>query len=203
MRCPSNIALLAQLDIDYMGFIFYKNSARYIGDDYINGFNVRELNLSQVTKTGVFVNVKIEEVKEFANKFSLNALQFHGEESADYCKVFKQMGFEVIKALRPQKESLNSVASRYEKVCNYILFDTPTAFYGGSGRKFDWSVLNRYDADTPFFLSGGIELDDVMQIKKIQNKSFAGVDINSRFETEPGLKDFNRVKQFVEQIKKK
>ena len=199
LRDSNNIKQLADIGIDYMGFIFHPKSPRYA-----EGFLDKEtiINIpSSITKTGVFVNVSIESVVNTVNNYSLNAIQLHGDESPQYCNYLKSQGYIVIKAFRADEEDIKNTLINYKTACNFFLFDTPTISYGGSGNKFNWDILLKYNVDVPFFISGGIENSDVEKIKKFPHKYLYGVDINSKFEIYPAFKDVEKVKVFVNQLK--
>ena len=191
MKHPQNIKELANLPIQLMGLIFYEKSPRYAGN-----LDAKELPES-IQKVGVFVNETEENILAKIETYHLEYIQLHGDESPEFCKRFASKNVKVIKAF-PIAESADLEKTKaYEKVCDFFLFDTKTPNYGGSGKKFDWQILSSYSSSTPFFLSGGIDLEDVQAIQQIKNPSFFAVDLNSRFEIEPGLKDIQKLKQFT------
>ncbi len=200
MRNRQNIDDIAALKPDYMGFIFYPKSPRYIGECY-SAENINHLSAS-IKKTGVFVNASEQEIYKAVSHFELNAVQLHGNESYELCLLVKQMGVEVIKAFQVDENFDFSELKPYTEVCDYYLFDTKTKAFGGSGHKFDWSILNNYDNNKPIFLSGGITQDDVKDIMALQHIHVHAVDINSRFETAPAFKDVVKVAKFIQEIKK-
>jgi phosphoribosylanthranilate isomerase len=197
MRNSQNIADLAKLNPDYMGFIFYAKSPRYVAS--LNKMVVSNLPAT-IQKVGVFVNESIEKMHETALTYGLDVLQLHGNETTLECIQLQKEGFTIIKAFAIAKASDFKNTHTYEGCCDYFLFDTKTLQKGGSGKKFDWHLLTNYQGETPFFLSGGIDLDDVEVIKKIAHPKLYGVDINSKFETEPGLKDINKLKEFIKRL---
>ncbi|MCW3804380.1 phosphoribosylanthranilate isomerase [Plebeiibacterium marinum] len=199
MRDRNNIDDVAALHPDYMGFIFYGKSPRYIGESY-SPDNIYHLS-DKVKKTGVFVNASEQEISNAVARFELDAVQLHGNESFELCLMVKQMGVEVIKAFQVDEEFDFSVLRPYTEVCDFYLFDTKTKAFGGSGHKFDWTILSRYDNNKPIFLSGGISKDDVKDIMGLTNLNIYAVDINSRFEIEPALKDVDKVSAFINEIK--
>ncbi|TLX77623.1 phosphoribosylanthranilate isomerase [Labilibacter sediminis] len=199
MRDRANIDAIASLGLDYMGFIFYAKSPRYIGTDY-SAENIHHLS-DTVKKTGVFVNASEQEISKAVTKYELNAVQLHGSESVELCLMVKQMGVEVIKAFQVDEDFEFFTLKPYTEVCDYYLFDTKTKHFGGSGHKFDWKILNNYDNNKPIFLSGGITQNDVEDILKLQHLNIYAVDINSRFEIEPALKDVDMVAGFIQKIK--
>src|ERR1700761_2142177 len=190
MRDSGNIEAVAALQPDYMGFIFYPQSPRYIGET--------EKNLSRnIIKTGVFVNEGIDKVHKLINKHSLSAVQLHGAESPEFCNAF-QGKVKVIKAFGVDKDFDFHQLQPYTGSVDYFLFDTKTDKHGGSGQSFDWSLLDKYKLGIPFFLSGGLSLENLDEVEAIQHPQFYGVDLNSRFEVEPGLKDIDKLKKAFE-----
>jgi phosphoribosylanthranilate isomerase len=190
---------LQDLGVDYAGMIFYKPSKRYAGDKLINQLPmVNELSISRV---GVFVNAEIEEVQQAIVDFGITAVQLHGDETDEYCLELMDK-VEVVKVFRiADQQDIDTLVAPYQEVCHYFLFDTDTATYGGSGKQFDWTQLERAAINKPFFLSGGIGLDDVEKIKAFQHPYFYAVDVNSCFEVKPGVKDMDKVKRFIKSIK--
>lgn len=199
MRDSANIQEVAALKPDLMGFIFYLKSKRYVGEGFDPGI-VRAL-MPEILTVGVFVNLEIESMICIARKYRFDYVQLHGNESPGYCKEVQEEGIKVMKAFGIHNEFDWSAVQPYQKVCDYFLFDTNTKIYGGSGQKFDWGILDGYKLQHPFFLSGGIGPDDTSEIKKLKNPYLAGIDINSRFETEPGLKDIHLLKGFIKKIR--
>lgn len=195
MKYPDNIRKLSELKPDFIGFIFYDKSKRFIGD----GLDVSKLNIDKlIEKVGVFVNASIDYILEKLKKYSLDLVQLHGNESPEFCKELQQQSIKISKAFQVDENFDFSELASYYDVCDYFLFDTKTKLYGGSGKKFNWQVLEKYDNKKPFFLSGGIALDDIAEIKKLKNLNIYAIDINSKFEIEPGLKDIEKIKQFKE-----
>lgn len=200
MKNPNNIEELSSLSINYMGFIFYPKSPRYIA-----GLKPEILNiLSDSTKrVGVFVNEKVASLFKTIEKYGLDAVQLHGNETPQYCEDLIETFPEItiIKALSISDIKDIEKTNEYEELCDYFLFDTKTSQYGGSGQKFNWEILNSYKGNKPFFLSGGISMEDIEEIKNIQHPNLYGLDLNSKFESEPGLKDLYLVKRFIKKIK--
>ncbi len=195
MRDQQNIESLVQLPVDYIGFIFYPPSPRYIGDNPDK--NIFKVVPSSIKKVGVFVNAPLNEVLRNAEDFGLNTIQLHGSEIADYCNAIRERGYEVIKAFKAEPVQLTCEATAYRYACDYLLFDTPTPKHGGSGKKFDWEMLKIQKLYLPYFLSGGIAPGDASNIKSLGLKGLYAVDVNSRFEIKPGLKDIALIKKFV------
>ncbi|MGM5630134.1 phosphoribosylanthranilate isomerase [Apibacter raozihei] len=200
MKNPQNIENISFLPIDFLGFIFYPKSPRYV-----ENLNPEIMNLlsDDINKVGVFVNEQVGSLFHNIEKYSLDTVQLHGKESPEYCEdlleVFPETA--VIKAFSISDSSDIKHTEKYEEVCDFFLFDTKTSQHGGSGQKFDWSVLNSYKGEVPFFLSGGISIEDIENIKKIQHPQLYGLDLNSRFEIEPGLKNIELVNKFIQQIR--
>jgi phosphoribosylanthranilate isomerase len=193
---------LELLGIDYAGLIFYEQSPRYVLKN-ITGKEVLDLNLS-ISKVGVFVNASEEEIMKQVEDFGLNMVQLHGDETASFCNRISDH-IKVMKAFRitDSDSNIDWLVKEYDEVCDYYLFDKANAgLYGGTGEKFDWNLLENSAIGKPFFLSGGISRDDAAALKSFHHPFFYGVDVNSRFEIEPGIKDMKLVKEFVNQIKK-
>ena len=217
MRDPENIRQVATTGIDWMGFIFYAKSPRRFGsvdsgqwtDDSLkktDSNHSSNYQLStikrQLKKVGVFVNATPEYMMGTANLYKLDYLQLHGNESPDTCYALQKRGYAIIKAF--SIASIDDLASitEYEGRADYFLFDTKCNGYGGSGRQFDWSILAAYNGNTPFLLSGGINPDSADAIVNFKHPRLAGIDLNSGFETEPGMKDAEKIKMFIDKIKK-
>lgn len=189
---------LQQLGIDYAGMIFYEGSKRYAGEKMKN--EKLKIKNSEIKKVGVFVNAEVNTIKKAIEDYGLNAVQLHGDETVEFCKQLMK-ATQVIKVFRIENErNIDARVQPFQNACHYFLFDTHTKEYGGSGKQFDWKMLEQANISKPFFLSGGIALEDAMQIKKFQHPHFFVVDINSRFETEPGIKDMKKVQSFVQQF---
>ena len=201
MRDTENILSAAGLKPDIMGFIFHPGSPRFAGK-LLNPEIVANLP-SGIRKAGVFVNVEYDEINETAGKFSLSMAQLHGNETPELCRRIKDSGIEVIKAFNIVENMSFSLCRDYIACTDYFLFDTMTINHGGSGQKFDWKLLNRYEAGHPFILSGGISPADTDNISVIANPAFYGLDLNSRFEIEPGLKDIDKLKEFINELRNK
>lgn len=199
MRESANICEVAILKPDWMGFIFYPKSKRYVGTDF-NPAIVKSL-MPEIQTVGVFVNEEYEDMIAIAKKYNFDMVQLHGNESPEYCNNAHEDGFDVIKAFGIHEGFDWAIPGQYSDVCKYLLFDTSTAEHGGSGKKFDWHMLESYPFATPFILSGGIGPNDVETINSISIPQFAGIDINSCFEIQPALKDINLLKPFVSKIR--
>lgn len=193
MKNPCNISDATKLKIDMMGFIFYPKSPRYVEN------NIPDTP-AYIQRTGVFVNAYGSTIYETAKKYNLTHIQLHGYESPMFCKKIRQPGFKVIKAISVLTPEDINLASEYEGSVDYLLFDTKCSGYGGSGKKFKWSLLSSYQGKTPFLLSGGIGLDDAEQICAFTHPCFAGIDLNSGFEISPGYKDIQKLRRFTDII---
>jgi len=195
MRDEHNIRAVEHLDIDWMGFIFYPLSSRYVGEQlsYLP---------EKVTRVGVFVNEQPEIVRKRAEQSRLQILQLHGKESPAYCRELKKQGYRVIKAfgIETDQPFPTENVQRYEGSCDYFLFDTKTPIHGGSGQKFNWELLNDYRGTIPFLISGGLSPGDAEVIKAFSHPQLMGVDLNSGFETSPAVKDTTLLQTFIEQL---
>lgn len=191
LRDSENIRSVAALNPDYMGFIFYKNSPRFASDvsaEILTGIP------AGIGKTAVFVNESAENIDKLINEYNFNFIQLHGDESPDFCRVFRSK-ITVIKAFGITPDFDFDRLKDYVNKVDFFLFDTKTDIYGGSGNTFDWSVLNEYKLDVPFFLSGGISPDNISEIESIRHPQLYGVDLNSRFEDSPGVKNITQLKK--------
>ncbi len=191
-----------ELNVDYAGLIFYQRSQRFVLNKLHSG-EVRKLNLA-IQKVGVFVNASEEDIMTQIELYELDMVQLHGDETPAFCKHISN-AVSVIKAFRITKnneQNIDWMIKPYEECCDYYLFDTNrNGAYGGTGEKFDWQILKNNKIDKPFFLSGGIGFDDVEKVKGLQHPFLYAVDVNSRFEIEPGVKNIGQVEMFVQQFK--
>lgn len=190
------------LDIDFAGLIFYKDSPRYIGNK-ISGKELKKADLD-LKKVGVFVNPEMIEVLDAIDEYGLDAVQLHGDETPEMCEDLSSE-VEVIKAFRvTDGADIDKLVAPYDAVCDYYLFDTGglKESFGGTGKQFDWSILTKAKIEKPFFLSGGIGPDDAPKVKAFTHPDFFGVDINSKFEKEPGVKDMSKLLHFRQAMKK-
>ena len=199
MKFAANIASVAALQPDYLGFIFYEQSPRFISD--VSAELIKYVP-SQIKTVGVFVNEELEIVKKKVNLYQLKAVQLHGNESAEYCAELKESfkSVEIVKAFGVEEEFDFSVLNVYENVVDFFLFDTKTKAHGGSGKTFDWKILEDYKLNKPYFLSGGIDLEHAAAISKIEDSRLYALDINSRFEIEPGVKDVHKIGEFFAKL---
>jgi phosphoribosylanthranilate isomerase len=201
MRESGNILAAAELRPDMLGFIFYPGSSRFAGE-ILDPAILAKISPG-IRKTGVFVNADLNEIEEIVQQYSLDVVQLHGDETPGFCCRIKDTGTEVIKAFNIRGHMSFKMVREYIDCTDYFLFDTMTVNHGGSGQKFDWELLGKYKSTHPFLLSGGIEPMDADKIAGITNPSFLGVDINSRFEIRPGLKDIEKIRKFINELRHK
>lgn len=219
MREPENIRAVEELGVDMIGFIFVPQSKRYVRmissnagilPDYADE---RQNETSAAGKkaplrVGVFVDDMPQNIITRIYNYNLDYVQLHGDESAVMIDNLRRSvdpdihkGLKIIKAISVASENDVKRWREYEGHADMLLFDTKGDEAGGNGRHFDWELLNAYDGNIPFLLSGGIDIDDTLEIRKINNPMFAGVDINSRFETEPAVKDVEKIRNFIRLLK--
>ena len=193
MTDGDNIRAVEALGVDVIGFIFYPRSPRCV-------LGIPAYLPEHARRAGVFVNAGYDEIMRMRDAFGLEYVQLHGSESPELGLRLRAEGIRVIKAfgLDADARALPLPGTEWEDACDLYLFDTRTGTYGGSGRSFDWSVLDRYEGHVPFLLSGGIGPDMKNEVKSIVHKMFAGVDLNSRFESAPGMKDVSRLAVFLD-----
>lgn len=199
MRDPENISGVIDALPDYMGFIFYPESKRFVG--FEPSPEVLAVVPDSVKKVGVFVDEIPEKVLEICLNWKLDVAQLHGNESPEYCRQIKNSGITVFKAFSVDELFDFAILKAYSGVCDYFLFDTKGRLPGGTGQKFNWQLLSIYKGDVPFFLSGGIGPDDLKTVLAFRHPQLFGIDINSGFEIEPALKDVEKVSRFIEKIR--
>lgn len=194
-----NIEEVLKCQPDYIGFIFYDKSPRFIGD--LSEEFVR--NISSAKKIGVFVNESREHVLESAAQYGLDLVQLHGNESPDVCEIINK-NIPVIKAFQVNDQFDFESVRQYQHVCEYFLFDSKSENYGGSGKSFNHYKLEEYKLDKEVFLSGGLDLniaDDILYLQSVHPNIF-GIDVNSRFELSPGIKNTGKLKALTDKMKK-
>jgi len=191
---------IANAGANYIGFIFYPSSKRYA----LTSLSLNEIAAfkpANAKKVGVFVNETTEKVIEIATKAGLDMIQLHGDEDASYCATI-QATFPVIKVFRVSKNVPDFAL--FEKVASYYLFDTDSALYGGTGQHFNWEIIKKTSFNKPFFLSGGIGINDVQGIQVLKaataGKDLVALDMNSKFETSPGIKNIELIKTFIDEF---
>jgi len=199
MRDPENAGKISLTGPDFMGFIFYRGSARYIGDE-------PDLSLfgnigRDIKKVGIFADEDRNRITDMAYLAGLDLVQLHGSETPLYCSALRSSGLTVIKSFGITGRFGFSILKDYESACDYFLFDSGTGQSGGSGQKFGWDILERLDTGKPFFIGGGVGPGDTAKIKALENTGLYAVDINSRFETSPGIKDESLVREFINELK--
>lgn len=197
MKYQDNIADVLALAPDYMGLIFFPGSKRYVESldaDWVS-------SLAGTKKAGVFVNAELGKICDRIGRFGLQAVQLHGQESPDECLEVRATGVETIKAFGISEGFDWNRLADYVDTVDYFLFDTKTADHGGSGRTFDWELLWQYTLDKPYFLSGGLELDNLRQALALGDERLYALDINSKFESQPGLKDITLLKKAFQTIR--
>lgn len=197
MTQANNIASVAELQPDYLGFIFYPKSPRYISE--ISRELIKYVP-SSIKTTGVFVDEDLEVVRQIIAKNNLKAVQLHGSEDVAFCKAVKSTGVEVIKAFGIDENFDFAKLNAYENEIDFYLFDTQTVTHGGSGKAFDWKLLANYKLNKPYFLSGGLAIQHLDEIKCIIDERLYAIDVNSKFELEPGLKDTKKLKKFFDTL---
>ncbi len=208
MRDAQNIEQIALLCPDFIGFIFYPRSKRYVRQ---SDLSIEELDKllpkdlpTSIKRVGVFVESPDAEVERIAKNWKLDFVQLHGNESPTFCQKIKEKGFKIIKVFSVGKEGISlSFMREYEHFVDYFLFDTQTPDYGGSGHKFDWEMLENYDLETPFMLSGGISLQDVQKLKNYVHQKCIGFDVNSKFEIAPAQKNSALLEEFITLMRQK
>lgn len=193
MKYRANIQEVAALQPDYLGFIFYEKSPRFCNGELPEIPNT-------IAKVGVFVNAPLSEILNKIKAYNLQLVQLHGEESPEICEVLRLINIKVIKTFSIDDTFDFETLRPYEPVCDYFLFDTKGKHYGGNGTTFNWEILKNYPSQKPFFLSGGIGLEEISKLKQLNLPIYA-LDVNSKFETEPGLKNSNACKKIIQILK--
>ena len=194
---------LISLNVDFLGFIFYEKSPRFVLN-HLSLEGISEIN--HQGKVGVFVNEKVEKISEISEKAKLNFIQLHGDEDEEFVKKLRlslSKNIKIIKVIRIGNQSfdeLQKTINQQPSTVNYLLFDTDSKAFGGTGKTFDWQILNEIEIPIPYFLSGGISLENIHQLSTINHQP-AVLDINSKFETEPGSKDLEKIKTFKSLLK--
>ena len=194
---------LISLNTNFLGFIFYEKSPRFV----LNQLSLEEISeINHQGKVGVFVNETVEKISEISEKAKLNFIQLHGDEDEEFVKKLRlslSKNIKIIKVIRIGNQSfdeLQKTINQQPSTVNYLLFDTDSKAFGGTGKTFDWQILNEIEIPIPYFLSGGISLENIHQLSTINHQPLA-LDINSKFETEPGSKDLEKIKIFKSLLK--
>ena len=202
MTLPEQVQRLPDIGATFAGFIFYPKSPRYVFR-HLTSAQIKKINT--INKVGVFVNSSVEEVLLMVDECRLHMVQLHGDESPKYCERIADY-VSVVKAFRlSDNDSIEWMIRPYMDVCDMFMFDTMGAGYGGTGKKFDWNILKGSNIGKPFFLSGGIQAEDTTALRQFENepvsKALFAIDINSKFETSPGVKDMKKVEKFINELK--
>ena len=197
MKYQDNIHEVLKLQPDYMGFIFYRKSPRYVGDKW-EGPGAEFPATTQ--KVGVFVNEPIDKVVEKAERFGLDLLQLHGNESPEYCRELAGLGYSLIKAIAVAQGGDLDQGTGYLPWVQYFLLDTKSQAFGGTGQTFDWEILKDYPFELPMILSGGISLENVQRLRNLSDLNLAFIDVNSRFESAPGRKIHSRLSMLKQKL---
>ena len=176
--------------VDYIGFIFHPGSPRFVAQSFPS---------MKAKKVGVFVNLPLQELIQTALLEKLDSVQLHGQESPEYCAALRGQ-VEVIKSFGVDADFDFTQVSAFEPFVDYFLFDTKTPKHGGSGEQFDWQLLRKYKGSTPFILSGGLRPDSLVQIHEVRHPQLKGIDLNSGFESQPGIKNLFLLKQFLHEF---
>lgn len=200
----SQIQQLIEFNVDFIGFIFYEKSPRFV----LNHLSLKQIaNINHPGKVGVFVNEDIAEIVKISEQAQLNFIQLHGDETEDFISELREklnQKIEIIKVIRVGQQTsdeLEITINRQPSTINYLLFDTDSKAFGGTGKTFDWMILNEVEIPIPYFLSGGISLENIHQLSTINSNPFA-LDINSKFEIEPGNKDVEKIKKIKNELSK-
>jgi phosphoribosylanthranilate isomerase len=203
MREPQNITNVVALGIDYIGFIFYQQSPRYVGNFQKELMRIKTLNESKTQYVGVFVNHSLEFIIEKVKEYDLDLVQLHGHETAEFCSELRERSLEAqisvkfIKVFSMGEGFDFSQLIDYKPLVDYFLFDTKGKNLGGNGLTFDWRILENYDNEIPFFLSGGLDIHHHEEIKALKHLNIHALDINSKFEINAGLKDVEKISRFL------
>jgi phosphoribosylanthranilate isomerase len=190
MRDHENIMKVASFRPDFMGFIFYAKSPRYVGEDFVLPSEFP----STIGKVGVFVNETTDNILRIAESLKLQFIQLHGSETPQQCNEIKSHNYQIIKAFSVDNSFDFGSTKFYLAAVDFFLFDTKGKYYGGNAQTFDWSVLDNYREDVPFFLSGGLSLENVQEAMAVNHPKLYALDVNSGIETRPGVKDIDKTK---------
>jgi phosphoribosylanthranilate isomerase len=199
MKFAENMADVATLEPDFLGFIFVPASARYVADKLDAG-QLQALPLS-IKRVGVFVNETTDTMLRIADQYGLNLAQLHGEETPEQCAELQAAGLPVMKVFSVGSTFDFATLMPYVACCTYFLFDTKGEMRGGNGTTFDWGLLKAYPLSVPYFLAGGLDLSHVETLRELQLPGLFAVDLNSRFETAPGQKDVERLRQMLDSLR--
>lgn len=199
MRELQNISEVLKTQPDYLGFIFYDKSSRYVTESQMD--EIMKLNFGETKPVGVFVNETFERVMYYADKGYFDTVQLHGDESVEMVEVLKNEGLDVIKVFAVADDFDGRILRDYA-VADYFLFDTKGKLRGGNGKTFSWEVLQRIEIDKPFFLSGGLGVEELQAVRDFESDKMYALDFNSKLELQPALKDINKVRQVCQLTQK-
>ena len=195
MRDPENIQEVSDLLPDYMGFIFFKDSPRWVGENFV----MPQLPKS-ISTVAVFVDEPVDYMIDIVNRYQFRFVQLHGNESVATCNELKQQGISIIKVFSVHNEFDFSVANPYKPFVDYFLFDTKGKYHGGNAQVFNWKILKNYDQQTPFFLSGGLSIDNLKNLSDLNDMNIYALDLNSGVEMHPGMKSISKVKSIQDAL---
>ncbi|WP_228450620.1 phosphoribosylanthranilate isomerase [Chryseolinea soli] len=196
MRDAENIQAVTALSPQYMGFIFYRKSPRFVGDDF-----VMPAISPGIKKVGVFVNETTENILRIASRYDLTLIQLHGHETPEQCRDLKAKGLSVIKVFSVGEDFDWSTVQPYKSLADFFLFDTKGKYYGGNAQAFDWSLLQKYDQEIPFFLSGGLSPENIDDVDRLKGMNLYALDVNSGVEDSPGVKNASKIESVLEKLK--
>lgn len=200
MKYPENILEVSTLRPDFMGFVFNPKSSQYVGN---LDFSTLKSIPKVIKKVGVFVNESLENILTFIHKYDLDAVQLHGAENHELCRLIQKEANVMVIKVFPIMDTYNlKVTKEYDDVADLYLFDTKTDLYDDSPQKFNWNILYSYTGEKEFLLSGNIGLDDVKAIRELEHPKMIGVNLNTRFEIKPGLKSVELLHEFIEELSK-
>jgi phosphoribosylanthranilate isomerase len=202
LRLQGNIEEVVLLQPNFIGFIFYEKSPRFVGEQ-LNEEYVRSIP-SNIKKVGVFVNASPGYIVDTVKKYDLQYAQLHGNEMPDMCRSLRQKGINIIKAFSIDDSFNFNMLNNYKSFCDMFLFDAKGDAPGGNGIPFNWNILSKYDNEKPYFLSGGIGPDNIASVIELSKKTrIYGIDVNSLYESEPGVKDIAKLEQLFNQVRVK
>ena len=204
---PENLEQLCSIEPDYVGYIFYQKSKRFVGVSPDPA--LFKIPPADILKVGVFVNEEMDQVIQKVDEHQLDLVQLHGNESPGYCGKLMGLGIRVIKAISPggvapgsNIQTCDTEIEDYKEMVQTLLFDTPGPGWGGTGQKFDWSLLKELNVTLPYILSGGIGPEDAKALRELKQQNLQGIDLNSRFELSPGVKDIALLNDFFIEFRK-
>ncbi len=198
MRSKENIEELLEVEPEFMGLIFYPKSKRFVRE--LDAEVIDRLERSETKVVGVFVNASLEVIEQKVEEYKLDFVQLHGDEPLELGQQLAEKGMRVIKVFGVKDELPQEEISLWEPLVDYFLFDTKSTGYGGTGQRFSWNILKDYQARKPFFLSGGIALENANEVLEMDIPELVGVDVNSKLEIAPAIKDMEKVRDLKKLI---